>query len=282
MRLSSSVLVLLTILCTSASVSAQEGSASLECARGVKEACWIARFGRCANENPRIAIPACTRQLLNRNSVWTTRPDASFAQIERAQQYSLRATAHAKLGDIVEALADYDRAIRTHGELYWIHTLRGSALYAIGDDREALASFNEAVSLAPNNALLLNARGRLLATALDENVRNGPQAIADAQRASELEPGQPAYVAVLAAAYAENGEFENAAETQQRAIDLLEPGDQGAIGTYLSRLELYQQGIPFRRELLLCETIEDSLNPDHEVNSSTLLPYLTFCFAGDS
>ena len=117
MRLSSSALVLLTILCTSTSASAQEGSAELECERGVKEACWIARFGRCAHENPRIAIPACTRMILNRDRSGAATPNSSFMLVERAQQYSLRATARAKLGNIDEALADYDRAIRAHGEL---------------------------------------------------------------------------------------------------------------------------------------------------------------------
>ncbi len=120
-------------------------------------------------------------------------------------------------------------------------------------------SFDKAVDLAPNNSVILNERARLLASAADENVLNGQQAIADAQRANELVPGWPDYVAVLAAAYAENGEFENAAETQQRAIDLLEPGDQGAIDIYLSQLDLYQRGRPFRREFVSCETDEYSL-----------------------
>jgi hypothetical protein len=45
-------------------------------------------------------------------------------QMDRAQRFSLRATAHAKLGNAEQALEDYDRAIRTHGELFWIHALR--------------------------------------------------------------------------------------------------------------------------------------------------------------
>ena len=88
--------------------------------------------------------------------------------------------------------------------------------------------------------------------------------------------GRPAFVAALATAYAENGEFEKAVDTQQHAIDLLGPEDQGAIGTYLSRLELYQQSRPFRREL--CEKIEDSSDPDCEINSPVLSSYLVFCF----
>ena len=156
--------------------------------------------------------------------------------------------------------------------------MRGSALFSLGDEQEALASYDEAISLEPNNALIFNARARLLSTALDENVRNGPRAIADAQRASSLAPGHPNYIAALATVYAENGEFENAVETQQRAIDLLDPNDQGRIDFYRSRLDLYRQGIAAQRQLISCETIKDSPDPDYEDGSSVLLPYIVFCF----
>ena len=183
----------------------------------------------------------------------------------------------AKLGESDQALADLDRSIRAYDEFYWVHALRGSALFAAGEEQEALVSINAAISLAPNDALVINARVRLLSTALDENVRNGPQAIADAQRAMALEPRQPAYIAALATAYAENGEFENAVDTQQRAIDLLDPAYQDAIARYRSRLDLYREGKPFRREMITCGEIEDSSDPDTAVNSSVFLP-LVFCF----
>ena len=49
---------------------------------------------------------------------------------------------------------------------------------------------------------------------------------------------------VLAAAYAEVGEFDKAVESQQAVIDLLPAGQRG---DYQSRLELYRQGIPHRQ-----------------------------------
>lgn len=58
--------------------------------------------------------------------------------------------------------------------------------------------------------------------------------------------GPGCFLDTLASAYAENGAFEEAAEGQQRAIDLLPPGDQGVIDDYRMRLNLYQQDIPFR------------------------------------
>jgi tetratricopeptide (TPR) repeat protein len=270
--------ILLALLWTCTPASAQQGDATLECYNGVREACWVIRFGRCANENPQIAIPACTRQLANPTSAWTSSAIRSFMQMDRAQRFSLRATAHAKLGNAEQALEDYDRAIRTHGELFWIHALRASALFAAGFEEGALASFNDAINLEPDNAILLNGRARLLSTAMSEIVRNRAQAIADAQKASELEPNRPNFVTTLATIYAESGEFDNAAEAQQRAIEMLEPADQITLDDYRGRLALYEQGMSFDRPIVSCDPDSDPTNPDSNATGNALMPYLAFCF----
>ena len=277
LRLMIAVPWLSLFLCFPASAQTGLPDLEVECGRGVLEACFAFRYGRCAAADPQTAIGACTRQLLDRNTAWNNRPDSSLIQMDRATQYALRGSAHAKLGDLDRAIADYDRAIREHAGFYWIYGLRGSALFAMGREPEALVMFNEALNLAPNDALLLNARSRLLSTALDENVRNGAQAIADAQRASELVPGRPAFVAALATAYAESGDFEKAVETQLHAIDLLDPEDQASLGPYMFRLDLYRKGEPFRRELCVKEEDAASLQ-DHETNGSALSSFLSFCF----
>ena len=78
----------------------------------------------------------------------------------------------------------------------------------------------------------------------DEELRNAPQALADAQRADQLAPGEPTYIEVLACAYAANGDFDNALAEQQRAIDLLPASEQSMIDTYSQQITLYQQGTP--------------------------------------
>jgi tetratricopeptide (TPR) repeat protein len=271
-----SVFVLLTTLCISASASAQGvggGTNSFRYQGGsTKESCFFNELGQCANPNLRIAIPACSRQLAAQDS----RNIPSNARRDRALRYAARGLAYAKQGNIARTLADFYRAIKAQDNFYWIHAFQGSALFAIGEEQEALVSINEAINLSPDNAEILNARSRLLSTALDENIRNGPQAIVDAQREISLTPGQPAYIAALATAYAENGEFENAVTTQQQAIDLFDPADpayQGVIDAYRSRLDLYRQGMPFRREMLSC----DSSDAEQDFESSIFRP-LVFCF----
>ena len=239
---------LLGIFFLSTQASAQRGEPSVECERGVRDACWIVRFGTCAHENPRVAIPACTRRLAGELRFF--RSDGVVGGNKRADQaqfYALRGNARFKQGNLERALADYNLAIKSFRGVYWIHANRGSAYYEIGEYQSALASFDEALGLAPGNAILLNGRARLLACAPDANVRDGARAVSDALRAIGLEERVPVvFLDTLAAAYAENGAFEEAAEVQQRAIDLLPPGDQGVIDDYRMRLNLYQLDMPFR------------------------------------
>nr|TFG52929.1 MAG: tetratricopeptide repeat protein [Hyphomicrobiales bacterium] len=275
------ILVLLGFLCISTSASAQDGTKSFHCQNGLTdESCFFVEMGRCADPNPRIAIPACSRQLIVQDS----RTIPGRLRRDRALRYSLRATAYAKLGDVDRALADFDRSIKSYDAFYWIHALRGSAFFALGDEKEALVSIDEAVRLAPNDGNVFNARARLLSTALDANVRNGPQAILDAQRAMALEPGMPAYVAALATAYAENGEFEKAIATQQSAIDLLDPAEPGireVIDSYRRRLALYREGTPFRREMITCGETEDPSDADQDIIRSIFSP-VVFCFRDET
>jgi tetratricopeptide (TPR) repeat protein len=219
MRLSSSLLALLVVMCVSASTSAQGAQPGqtepreqprfnehyLDYGAGLYGAAGPSRLALCAHDDPGVAIPSCTRLLAG----------GLYPRSERADVHALRANAQTKQAEFDLALADY----------------------------------NEAISIEPSSALYFNARAWILATAPDDNVRHGPQAIADALAANELVPSNPKILDTLAAAYAENGEFEKAVDTQQSAIAALQPGDQGTIGGYGSRLDLYRKGIPFRMAL---------------------------------
>ena len=211
------------------------------CANGDFEACFSLEFGRCADVNPRIAIPACTRQL----STQDNRVHPGNVRYNRAIIYALRANAHLKQGNVDRALSDYDRAVRSERRIFWIHSRRGEAYFSAGDYEEALESFDAAIELNPDSASVLVNRALVLAAAPDEELRNPPQALADAQRANELAPRQPAYIDALACAYAANGEFDSAVQEQRRAITWLRRDDQDTIDDYRVRLNLYEQGMPY-------------------------------------
>ncbi|MGJ5817969.1 hypothetical protein [Paludibaculum fermentans] len=82
---------------------------------------------------------------------------------------------------------------------------------------EALAHWRETIRLRPNNAVALCGAAWILAT--NQELRNGPEAVALAVRALLLVGGDNERVLdTLAAAYAEANRFEDAAATVRRAL----------------------------------------------------------------
>jgi len=225
--------------------SAQIGDLRQQCARGISQACWAVRFGTCANGSPRVAIPACTRRLITETSFfYSDEIVGGSRRTDRAQFYALRGNARARLGDRDRALADYRRALKSSRGIYWIHANLGTILFERGEYQAALAAFDEAISLAPDNVILLNARARLRATSADASIRDGAQAVDDASRAVALDGEVPIFFFdTLAAAYAENGDFTRAVELQERVVEEAPPA---ARGEYEERLRLYRQNMPYR------------------------------------
>jgi len=257
-----SLLMLFTLLCISNSAFAQGGlgGSSLnmlvdpnyallekfpeyrECSNGNITGCYLIQYGDCADDNPRVAIPACTRAL----SVQDNRRFGVNFRFERAVRYMLRANAYTLQGNLDRALADYDRAIKADSGVFWIQMTRGDAYFLSGIYDEALESYNRVLELEPDEAAALTNRSLVLAAAPDEELRDAAQALADAQRANEIKPGQPAYIDALAVANAANGYFDLAVAEEQRAIDLLLRDDQSTRDAYRERLDLFQNNMAYR------------------------------------
>jgi hypothetical protein len=89
----------------------------------------------------------------------------------------------------------------------------------------------------------------LLATDPDVKVRDGQEAVRLAEGACDLTQYRQYWVVdVLAAAYAESGQFGKAVETAKKAVDLARAvGQPSAERDIQKRLELYQAGKPYRR-----------------------------------
>ena len=111
---------------------------------------------------------------------------------------------------------------------------------------EALTHFREAVRLRPGMVQAMMGLAWLLATHPDSQVRNPPEAFGLAQRVAELSPPEN-WLALdtLAAAYAANGRFPEAVQTQRKTVELvrtMSPKDSAAVE---ARLALYEQGKSF-------------------------------------
>jgi Tfp pilus assembly protein PilF len=98
---------------------------------------------------------------------------------------------------------------------------RADAYLNIGKHAEAIADFERALALKKDDESLLNNFAWVLATSPDEKLRDGPKALKFATKAAEATKFEtPHVLSTLAAAYAETGDFENAAKWSQKAVEL--------------------------------------------------------------
>ena len=167
------------------------------------------------------------------------------------------ALAHHNLGIVLNdqgnpdgAITEYREALRLDPTSTRAHHSLGLALRRKGAVDEAIACYRKAIRLDPNHALTHNNLAWLLATAPDDRLRNGPEAVKLATRACELTEWKNAsFVNTLAAAYAEAGDFDKAVEYQQKAM--ADPAIMKQYGPVArEQLDLYRQQKPYREPTL--------------------------------
>ena len=197
-----------------------------------------------------------------------------------AKAYSNRATLFVQANDLQSALEDYQRAKSLDPQLAAAHLGMGRVCHTLGRLDEAFEHFSRAVQSDPTNADIICSRGDLqadmgryagaladyartieldpefghayrngawlLATCPNASFRDPDNAILGARQAIDIGYGEP-HVAIdtLAAAQASAGDFQQAVNTINQAIEIAPEESKFA---YLSRLQMYQEGHPFRTE----------------------------------
>lgn len=197
-----------------------------------------------------------------------------------ARAFSRRATCRLRAGNVAEAVNDFSAAIRIHSDVrdlvgrgvaHWnlaqldqadddlsqaiqrepnaddvFDTYYKRALVRVDLKRfpDAARDFAAALQRAPADAVeVVASYAWLLATAPEPALRDGQQAVVLAQRACAL-ASTAEHLDILAAAYAEAGEFSDAVATAKQAVQQAE--DDTLKDEYASRLKLYQQNRPYR------------------------------------
>ena len=120
-----------------------------------------------------------------------------------------------------------------------------------GRDAEAMDQFHAALSLDPENFKTLTYVAHVLAAAENPEVRDGKTALLLAANANALTGGQqPLVLDALGMACAETGDFTNAIEVAQRALDLATAARMKNLEPLRQRLELYKNHQPWRESFL--------------------------------
>jgi tetratricopeptide (TPR) repeat protein len=127
---------------------------------------------------------------------------------------------------------------------------RADARQRMGQNQAALDDYRAAVKYGPDDAQAVNDLSWLMSTSTHAELRDGKRALALANHACELSGwAQATFIDTLAAAYAEQGNFDEATIWQQRAIDLAGQSDASLKQELQNRLELYQKKLPYREKL---------------------------------
>jgi tetratricopeptide (TPR) repeat protein len=153
-----------------------------------------------------------------------------------------RADCYAWKEEIANAIADYTEAIRLNPTLTSALQRRADCYFKTKEYRKAYRDYSETLRLDADNWQALASLARLLSITPIPDLRNAPEAVRQATKACQLTDWQkPGCLTILAAAYAECGEFKKAAKWESKAIELgfgYEIADQQS----RLRLEAYKQG----------------------------------------
>jgi tetratricopeptide (TPR) repeat protein len=200
--------------------------------------------------------PRFAYALSSRGALWVMRKDYDKALTDigaalRADPRS--ALAYLYRGNVRRANKQYSLALDDYDHSLWLDPRMTSAVIERGVARselkaydKALKDFDAALKTEPKSLRALNAKAWLLATCPDQNFRNGKLAVELALQAITVghDKNGKSY-AVLAAAYAEVGNFIEAAANQRRALELKDYAETEA-DAGKQRLKLYEMKMPYR------------------------------------
>jgi tetratricopeptide (TPR) repeat protein len=151
-------------------------------------------------------------------------------------------------GRVDEAIPHLEKALQLAPDSAEAHYRMGAVDSMRGRVGDAVTEWRKAITIQPDSVPALNRLARVLATSSQASLRNGAEAVELAERAVNLAGDrQPALLDTLAAAYAETGQFPEAAETARRALEMaIGQDDQRLVEGLRARIELYEARTPFR------------------------------------
>jgi tetratricopeptide (TPR) repeat protein len=161
-----------------------------------------------------------------------------------------RAAAAANVNRPKDTIEAVDQALQTNRgdanrlNLSQLYVLKANALSRLDRKSDAINTFLNAARINPKDPYSRAGAAWLYATAGDNRVRNGAQAVSLASEAARLSRERDATILdVLAASYAEQGNFRAARQWEEKAILA---GAAADVPFYQRRLQSYQAARPWR------------------------------------
>jgi tetratricopeptide (TPR) repeat protein len=164
--------------------------------------------------------------------------------------YEGRAGTWKERGDYDKAINDYTQAIKINPNSF-NYSLRGELWADQKVYDKAIRDFRDAIRIDPDSPFAYADFAWILATCPDATYRNGTKAVEYAKKADELDvTGELPWEEVIAAAYAEAGDFDEAVKWQQKYIDYCSSDSDfaGLVEEANEVLQLYRQKKPYRDE----------------------------------
>lgn len=165
-----------------------------------------------------------------------------------AQAHNDLGVALIQTGNAPEAREHFGRAVELAPDFSSARNNLARMLQQEGRFADAVVQFRAALKTEPENVDTLTNLAWVLATATDDKVRSGMQAIVYAQRANQQTGHEnPFPLRALAAGYAEIGRFSDAVASLERALGIAErAGDAGLSQMLRGELNIVGSGSPLR------------------------------------
>ena len=159
--------------------------------------------------------------------------------------------AYGRKGDAEDALYNYHKALQLNPDLFKSYYNIAKILFNQGKISEAIQNYQKALAINDETPQTLYNLSWIYATWKNSRYRNGIKALKLAEKLCMLtRHQQPLALDALAAAYAENGNFDKAVETARKALrQAMQTGPRELIHGLQKRLKLYQTGRPFRQKV---------------------------------
>jgi lipopolysaccharide biosynthesis regulator YciM len=158
------------------------------------------------------------------------------------------ATALFETGQVNEAIAYMKKAQRMDPDFENISLMLGTIYMRSGQTKNAITEYENGLLKNPEDIHLAIQLAWILATSSKKSLRDGDQAIRLAKNICEKTNYLvPEMLDVLASAYAETGQFDQAFETAQRAYQLANLNSRKNLMEQIqSRIDLYRSKQPYR------------------------------------